>query len=61
MEEDIDEIEEGKKVYETTVRGKPFKMYDDTVIAFDHKGKELFRTNVEEPFIMRPKKHINWL
>jgi len=55
------EIEEGKKVYETTVRGKPFKMYDDTVIAFDHKGKELFRTNVEEPFIIRPDKHINWL
>jgi len=55
------EIEDGKKVYEATVRGKPFEMYDDTIIAFGAKGEELFRTKVEEPFFKRDKKHINWL
>jgi len=55
------EIEEGKKVYESEIHGKPFVLHDDTVIAFGAKGEELFRTNVEEPFYERPKKHINWL
>ncbi|MHC4730227.1 MAG: 4Fe-4S dicluster domain-containing protein [Planctomycetota bacterium] len=55
------EIEEGKKVYETEIHGKPFTLHDDTVIAFGAKGEELFRTKVEEPFYKRPKKHINWL
>jgi len=55
------EIEEGKKVYESEFHGKPFALYDDTVIAFGAKGEELFRTKVEEPFFERPKKHINWL
>jgi len=54
-------IEEGKKVFETEIRGKPFKMYDDTVIAFGAKGEELFRTKVEEPFMTRPNKHLNWI
>ena len=54
-------IEEGKKVFETEVRGKPFTMYDDTVIAFGAKGEELFRTNVEEPFYKRPPQHLNWI
>ena len=53
------EIEEGPKVFETVVRGKPFAMYDDTVIAFGAKGEELFRTNVEEPFLTRPPQHLN--
>ena len=55
------EIEEGKKVYETEIRGKPFTVHDDTVIAFGAKGEELFRTKVEEPFFTRPKKHVNWI
>ncbi len=55
------EIEEGPKVYESEFHGKPFTLYDDTVIAFGEKGEELFRTKVEEPFLTRPDKHINWV
>jgi nitrate reductase beta subunit len=55
------EIEEGKKVFETEIRGKPFALHDDTVIAFGSKGEELFRTKVEEPFIRRPNQHLNWI
>jgi nitrate reductase beta subunit len=55
------EIEEGPKVYESEFHGKPFTLYDDTVIAFGAKGEELFRTKVEEPFVKRPDKHINWV
>jgi nitrate reductase beta subunit len=55
------EIEEGPKVYESEFHGKPFTLYDDTVIAFGEKGEELFRTKVEEPFMTRPDKHINWV
>jgi len=53
------EIEEGKKVYEREIRGKAFTMYDDTIIAFGQKNEELFRTKVEEPFIVRSNNHLN--
>ena len=39
----------------------PSGLHDDTVIAFGSKGEELFRTKVEEPFHVRPDKHINWV
>jgi nitrate reductase beta subunit len=52
-------IEEGPKVFETEIHGKPFTLYDDTVIAFGHDGRELFRTRVEEPFFVRPEEHQN--
>jgi nitrate reductase beta subunit len=55
------EIEEGPKVFETEIHGKPFTQYDDTVIAFGADGRELFRTKVEEPFFERPKERINWV
>ncbi len=55
------EIEEGPKVFETEIHGKPFAMYDDTVIAFGHDGRELFRTQVEEPIHQRPEERINWV
>jgi nitrate reductase beta subunit len=55
------EIEEGPKVFETTVRGKPFTLYNDTVIAFGRDGRELFRTTVEEPIHVRPEKYVNAL
>ncbi|MBW7997353.1 MAG: nitrate oxidoreductase subunit beta [Candidatus Glassbacteria bacterium] len=50
---------EGKKVYETTINGKPWSMYDDTVIGYDKKGKEFIRTTVEEPIHIRPKEYVN--
>jgi nitrate reductase beta subunit len=53
------EIEEGPKVYETEQHGKKFEMYDDTIIAFNRAGKEIFRTNVEEPVHVRSDKHAN--
>jgi nitrate reductase beta subunit len=55
------EIEEGPKVWETEIHGKPFTMYDDTVIAFGRDGKELFRTKVEEPVYIRPPDRINYV
>ena len=52
-------IEEGPKVFETEVHGKPFTLYNDTVIGLDEHGKEIIRTQVEEPFYVRPDKHQN--
>ena len=52
-------IEHGRKAYETKVRGRKFTMYDDTVIAYGKTGKEIFRTNVEEPVIVRPAERSN--
>jgi nitrate reductase beta subunit len=53
------EIEKGPEVYHTTLRGKPFTLYNDTVIAYGHEGQELFRTTVEEPLYERPATHAN--
>ncbi len=53
------EIEEGRKVYETEVNGKKFEMYDDTIIAFNRRNQEIFRTKVEEPVFVRPNTHAN--
>lgn len=53
------EIEEGPKVFETEVNGKPFTMYNDTVIAYGKDGQELFRTTIEEPTFIRDKKYYN--
>ncbi|MBI5368110.1 MAG: 4Fe-4S dicluster domain-containing protein [Planctomycetes bacterium] len=53
------EIEPGEKVFETTIRGRKFELYNDTVIAFGHEGQELFRVAVEEPFMVRPAQHAN--
>jgi nitrate reductase beta subunit len=52
-------VEEGPKVYEGTLRGKPVTIYDDTVIAFGPDGHEIFRTSVEEPLHERPAQHAN--
>lgn len=53
------EIEEGPLVYEGTYRGRPFALYNDTVVAFGHDGRELFRTTIEEPLHVRPATHAN--
>ena len=53
------EIKEGPKVFETTIHDKPFTLYNDTVIAYNQDGKEIFRTQVEEPFYARPSIHQN--
>jgi len=53
------EIVEGKKVFETEINGKPWSMYNDTVIGFDKNGTEVARLTVEEPVYTRPAKHLN--
>jgi len=53
------EIKEGPKVYETEIHGKPFALYNDTIIGYGEDGKELIRTQVEEPFHVRPSVHQN--
>lgn len=53
------DIKKGEKVFETSINGKPWAMYNDTVIGFDKKGKEVVRTTVEEPIFIRPKKYLN--
>jgi nitrate reductase beta subunit len=53
------EIKEGPLVLETEVNGKPWKMYNDTVIGFDAKGREAARLTVVEPIHERPKERMN--
>ena len=53
------EIEEGPLVYETEVNGKPWSMYDDTVIGFDADDKEAVRLSVVEPIHERPAERQN--
>jgi len=53
------EMKPGPKVYETTADGKKFEMYNDTVIAYDRKNREIFRTSVEEPIHVRGAQYAN--
>jgi nitrate reductase beta subunit len=53
------EIEEGPLVFETEIDGKPWSMYDDTVIGFDGAGREAVRLKVEEPVHERPAPRPN--
>jgi nitrate reductase beta subunit len=53
------EIKEGPLVYEATANGKKIAIYNDTVIAYNRSGKEIFRTTIEEPVHVRPPQHAN--
>jgi nitrate reductase beta subunit len=53
------EIEEGPLVFETEVNGQPWQMFDDTVIGFDAKGREVARLSVVEPLHERPAERLN--
>jgi nitrate reductase beta subunit len=55
------EIQEGPKVYETEINGKPWAMYNDTVIGYDRAGREAVRVTVEEPVHVRPAQYANSL
>jgi nitrate reductase beta subunit len=52
-------VREGPKVFETEIDGRPWAMYDDTVIGYGADGKEIARATVEEPFHVRPERHTN--
>ena len=53
------EIKEGPKIFETTVRGRKFELYDDTIIGYAQDGTKIIETKVEEPLHLRPEKHAN--
>jgi nitrate reductase beta subunit len=53
------EIKEGPKIFERTINGKKWEMYNDTVIGFDKNGKEVVSLTVQEPLHVRPDKHQN--
>ena len=53
------EVQEGPKVYEGTLHGKPMTVYNDTVIAYGKEGQEIFRTTIEEPIHVRSAAHAN--
>jgi nitrate reductase beta subunit len=53
------EIEEGEKVLDTEINGRPWQMFNDTVIGFDRDDNEIVRLSVIEPFYERPKQYQN--
>lgn len=53
------EIIEGEKVFERTVNGQKWALYNDTVLGFGKNGKEIVRVSVEEPKYVRDAKHYN--
>ena len=53
------EIKEGPKVFETKINGKPWALFNDTVIGYDEKGTELARLTVEEGLQKRPAERAN--
>jgi nitrate reductase beta subunit len=53
------EIIEGPKVFETTINGKNWEMYNDTVIGFGKDGQELCRLTVNEAQYTRPAERPN--
>ena len=53
------EIIEGAKIFERTINGKSWSMYNDTIVGFSKSGKEIVRVSIEEPKYVRPDKHYN--
>ncbi|MEW6303067.1 MAG: 4Fe-4S dicluster domain-containing protein [Verrucomicrobiota bacterium] len=53
------EIKQGPKVFENTIRGKKFELYDDTIIGYSIDGTKIIETKVEEPLHVRPAQHAN--
>jgi nitrate reductase beta subunit len=52
-------IEKGPKVRDVVIGGKPWAMYNDTVIGYDRAGNEVANLSVLEPFHVRPRKYPN--
>jgi len=53
------EIIEGKKYREVKVAGEIRELFDDTVIGYDQKGREIARLKVHEPLHVRKKEYTN--
>ena len=52
-------IEAGPKIFETSINGKKWEMFNDTVIGLDRAGREIVRLTVQEPIYTRPAQHLN--
>jgi len=55
------EIIQGPKVFEATVGGRKWEMYNDTVVGYGKDGQEVTRVSVEEGVQERPMQYINSL
>lgn len=53
------EIIEGPKVFETTIGGRAWEMYNDTVVGYGREGEEIARVSVEETQHLRPDERLN--
>jgi nitrate reductase beta subunit len=53
------EVEEGEKVSEVNVNGRPLEVFNDTVIGYSRNGEEVVRVTVQEPFFERPVQYLN--
>ena len=53
------EIEEGEMVLDGEVNGRPFELFNDTVIGFDKQGNEAVRLSIQEPFHVRSDQYQN--
>jgi nitrate reductase beta subunit len=53
------EIKPGPKVFETTIHGRKFELYNDTIIGYGADGSKIIETTVEEPLHQRPNRHAN--
>ncbi len=53
------EIKQGPKVFETTIRGKKFELFDDTIIGYAKDGSKIIETKVEEPMHIRGQQYAN--
>lgn len=50
------DVDEGERVGEVMVGGRPYEIFNDTAIGFDADGHEIVRIRVEEPLHERPLK-----
>jgi nitrate reductase beta subunit len=53
------EIKEGPKVFETTLRGRKFELFNDRIIGYGKDGTKIIETTVEEPLHVRGPQHAN--
>lgn len=53
------EIIEGKKFREVRVGGQTRELFDDVVIGYDLKGREIARLSVHEPLHVRSREYSN--
>ena len=53
------QIEEGELVSETEINGRPWQLYNDTIIGFDGNDNEVVRVSVDEGIYERDEQYQN--